>query len=437
MSVRTTKLRRSGGFLVAAELTIAAHLLLLLPPPARAAAARPPVEEAESASGEAALAALKIVRAEPTPQEPVEVNKTTPQVDPPPQYPTFSPIPTDEELTRARVFGEPLIPEAGETNPAENQALAQAIRTYLYGGDSEALEPLEGVVTSFPQSRWRVAVQANVGSWYRRKGYFTRAQRNLTEAWRLGKSSDTEGVRRLAEFAAGELMLIHMQFGQVDPLEALTAEFEGRELSGRITETLYMARATVWGLRNDHEKAIPSGSVALERIRLSKHEKAEKEKKDKDPNYKKRPFARHQELDRFPATHNGASLAEIKDLADLTDLRLRMVRRESPNAEIPIPAVTHLKQGHFASLVEKRGDRYRFDDPLLGGEVWMSTEAFEEEASGYFLLEQSAPTAGFRNATREETETIRGKCVYATIDVRTGGRTCSPPGGGGGPPPGG
>jgi hypothetical protein len=412
---------------------VAAHLLLLLPPPVQAAS--PPPRIAAEAS-EAAWALLQIETSGPASQEPVEVNKTVPNVESPPQYPTFSPIPSDVELTKARVFGEPLFPEAGESNDAENHALAQAITTYLYGGDSEALEPLEGVVTAFPNSRWRVAVQANVGSWYRKKGYFTRAQRNLTEAWQLGKDSDTEGVRRLAEFAAGELMQIHMQFGQVDPLEALVTDFEGRELSGGITETLAAARATVWGLRNDHANAIPSGSVALERIRHDKHEKAESQKQDQDPNYRKKAFERNASLDAFPATHDGASLAEIQDLADLTDLELQMARREDPGAVIPVPSLVHLKQGHFAALVEEREGRFRFDDPLLGGEVWMSREAFEEEISGFFLLEQGRLPDGWRSASRGETEPVRGKCVYATSDGNAT-RPCDGQDGGGGSPPGG
>jgi hypothetical protein len=407
--------------------------LLLLPPKAQAAT---PVPVEARISGEAALAMLEVETSAPAPQEPVEVNKTVPNVESPPQYPTFSPIPTDAELTKARVFGEPLFPEAGESNDAENHALAQAITTYLYGGDSEALEPLEGVVTAFPRSRWRVAVQANVGSWYRKKGYFTRAQRNLTEAWQLGKDSDTEGVRRLAEFAAGELMLIYMQFGQVDPLEALAAQFAGRELSGGITEKLYAANATVWGLRNDHEKAIPSGSVALERIRKDKHDRKEKEEKDRDPDYNKKPFQRHEKLDQFPATHDGASLADIQDLADQTDLELQRARRVDPNAEIPMPSLVHLKAGHFAALVGERNGRFKFDDPLLGGEVWMSREAFEEEISGFFLLEQGRLPEGWRAASRGETEPVRGKCVYATSDGNAT-RPCDGQDGGGGSPPGG
>ena len=410
---KLSKVRGTVWFMLASEVTIAGQLLLFLPPIAQAATPVPAASLKEEESGEAALAKLQLERAQTTPPEPVQVNKTVPRVDPPPQYPTFSPIPTDDELFHARVFGEPLIPEAGETNDAENQALGQAISTYLYGGNSEALEPLEGVVTAYPHSRWRVAVQANVGSWYRKKHYFTRAERNLTEAWSLGKDSKTEGVRKLAEFAAGELMLLHMQFGQVDPLEALVTEFQGRGISGAIAETLHAARATVADLRNDHGSAIPSGSVALERIRFHKHEKAEKTKKDQNPQYKKKPFVRDVALDAFPADHDGASLGEIQDLADLTDLKLQMVKRENPNAEIPLPSVVHFKQGHFAALVEQRGERFHFDDPLLGGEVWFSRAAFEEEISGYFLIEQGKLPQGWRKANRAETEVVRGKCVSA------------------------
>ena len=430
---KLSKVRGTLWFMLASEVTIASQVLLFLPPIAQAATPISAGASEGEESGEAALAKLQIESFVPTPPEPVQVNKTAPKVDPPPQYPTFSPIPTDEELFHARVFGEPLIPEAGEMNASENQALGQAITTYLYGGNSEALEPLEGVVTSFPTSRWRVAVQANVGSWYRRKSYFTRAQRNLTEAWRLGKDSKTEGVRKLAEFAAGELMLLHAQFGQVEPLEALVAEFAGREVSGGTTEKLYVADTTVWGLRNDHEKAIPSGSVALERLRLDQHEKKEKEEKARNPEYKNKAFQRSTVLDRFPATMDGASLADIQDLADQTDLKLQMAKRDGPDAAIPIPSLVHLKQGHFSALVEERGGRLRLDDPLLGGEIWMSREAFEEESSGFFLVPQARLPKGWRAAERNETEIIRGKCLYAVGD--TGGTRppdiCEPCQGGG------
>jgi YD repeat-containing protein len=64
----------------------------------------------------------------------------------------------------------------------------------------------------------------------------------------------------------------------------------------------------------------------------------------------------------------------------------------------------------------------------------MSREAFEEEISGFFLIEQGPIPQGWRAASRAETGPIRGKCVYATADLG-GSRNndvCIPCQGGGG-----
>jgi len=60
-----------------------------------------------------------------TPQN-VTVNRTTPQVDPPPAQPVFSDAPTDQEIFQERVFVEPLVPMEAST-PEENRGLAQAL----------------------------------------------------------------------------------------------------------------------------------------------------------------------------------------------------------------------------------------------------------------------------------------------------------------------
>ena len=64
-----------------------------------------------------------------TPQN-VTVNRTAPQVQPPPAQPVFSDPPTDQEIFRARVFAEPMVP-MGPSTPEENRALAQALLTFL------------------------------------------------------------------------------------------------------------------------------------------------------------------------------------------------------------------------------------------------------------------------------------------------------------------
>ena len=67
-------------------------------------------------------------------EAPVLVNKTVPNVTPPPALPRLPAFPTDAELSRARVFGEPLVPVGGTTTPEQNAALARALEAYLAGG---------------------------------------------------------------------------------------------------------------------------------------------------------------------------------------------------------------------------------------------------------------------------------------------------------------
>ena len=64
-----------------------------------------------------------------TPQN-VTVNRTTPQVSPPPAQPVFSNPPTDLEVFRAQVFADPLVP-TGATTPEENKALALSLLAFL------------------------------------------------------------------------------------------------------------------------------------------------------------------------------------------------------------------------------------------------------------------------------------------------------------------
>ena len=57
----------------------------------------------------------------------VTANRRVLQAEPPNAALAFSASPTPEELFRARVFEEPLVPVGGEPAPAENAALAAAL----------------------------------------------------------------------------------------------------------------------------------------------------------------------------------------------------------------------------------------------------------------------------------------------------------------------
>jgi hypothetical protein len=62
--------------------------------------------------------------------EPVKVNRAVPKVSPPTSGLQFSAQPTPQEIFRALVFEEPLVPIGGEPSADENAALAAALLGY-------------------------------------------------------------------------------------------------------------------------------------------------------------------------------------------------------------------------------------------------------------------------------------------------------------------
>lgn len=110
--------------------------------------------------------------------------------------PVFSPIPSDGEITRARVFGEPLVKmqntrkpndESSITSEIENKALAQAIVAYLAKNEPEEVSQFTAFLDRYKSSSWRVSLLTNLGTVYRHTGYFLKALEAWEEAWKLGK----------------------------------------------------------------------------------------------------------------------------------------------------------------------------------------------------------------------------------------------------------
>ncbi|MGH9392482.1 MAG: cysteine peptidase family C39 domain-containing protein, partial [Vicinamibacteria bacterium] len=349
------------------------------------------------------------------------MNRTPPKVRERSAYPTFSESPTDKEIFRARVFAEALVPAGGTMAAEENQSLAGALTSFLRREDPEDFSSIESFLEEYPGSRWRASLLMNLGIVYRRASYFSRAERVLSEAWESLKNETEPLARATADRALAELLEIHMQFGRLAPLESLLSQIEERGMRGGSAERVSEARSTAWGLKNQHESAIPSGRVALERL-LSIRE----------------PGSSHErELGKLHATVNGASLGEVLGFAGRVGLKMQAAHR-SPGADVPTPAVMHLRAGHFTAVVEKRGEKYRLADPLLGGEVWMSARALEEEASGYFLIRDGALPAGWRKAEPQEVEAVRGKCKWPVPVAEATGQCEDQAGGcsGGGASPG-
>src|SRR5207253_1420098 len=73
----------------------------------------------------------------------IKPNRLVPFAKIAPAFPDFSIQPSDEEISHARVFEEPLIKiGTGNGGAKENQALASALTTYLHSTNSEDVSSL-------------------------------------------------------------------------------------------------------------------------------------------------------------------------------------------------------------------------------------------------------------------------------------------------------
>jgi hypothetical protein len=92
----------------------------------------------------------------------------------------FPPHPTPQDILRARIFEEPLVPIGAEPTAAENAALADALVSYRKDFDPDDFSSLTGFLEAQPKSPWRLSLLTNLGLAYYKAGYYSKA----LEAWR-------------------------------------------------------------------------------------------------------------------------------------------------------------------------------------------------------------------------------------------------------------
>jgi uncharacterized protein HemY len=161
----------------------------------------------------------------------VRVNRTAPKVTPPPDIPSFSAQPTDQEIFRARVFEEPLVPMGRLTSKVENRALAQALLAYLRRGEVEDVSPVLAFLGAHEESPWRASLLMDLGIVYRRTGHYSKALEAWQDAWDLGRSETDPKATAIADRALAELAELNTRLGRVETVETLLQEAEAGTLA--------------------------------------------------------------------------------------------------------------------------------------------------------------------------------------------------------------
>jgi RHS repeat-associated protein len=306
---------------------------------------------------------------------------------------------SDDGLLK-RALPEALIPAGGQPTSAETMALKQALWRYRQGGNREDVSTLTEYLDHYPGSPWRIALLTNLGLIYYDTAQFSKALAAFDRAWQAGKWITAEGpAKAVVDLALGELVRMHARIGHKEELRQLLDEIKDRPLSGPATERIAGAKEGLWMMDHNPGVAYLCGPKALESIidRL-------------------RPKGVNRNLvDTARSGPKGYSLVQVEALAKKARLPYRMAKRQ-PGADWVTPSVVHWKANHYAALIEERDGLLHIKDPTFGGDLWVSRQSLEEEASGYMLVPQGKLPRDYRSVTLAEAGRVYGRGYTGSSD---------------------
>jgi RHS repeat-associated protein len=296
---------------------------------------------------------------------------------------------------RAAPLAEPLVATA-PTSAEEDQALARAVVALERRTRPDDFSALTDFLSRYPRSGWAPAVLTNLGFSYLHDGHFSKALDAWQKAWRLGQSSTALEGKALVDRAVGELALLYASLGKHDELTALFAEIGSRPITGSATERIQVARETLAAADKPDNHLFLCGPLALQALILARGGDIDREQTNR--------------LQWYRADKKGTNLSELSGLGNKIRFAHRLVHRQ-PGQPVPMPAVAHLKVGHFAAILGEQNGRFQVQDAAApGGTMWMTPAALEAEASGYFLIPADLPLQpGWRAVQANEAANIWGK----------------------------
>jgi RHS repeat-associated protein len=304
----------------------------------------------------------------------------------------FSLNPTSQDIFQARIFEEPLVPVGADPTPAENAAFADALVGYSKRSGPDDFSSLTEFLQGHPTSAWSASCLTNLGLEYYNTGHYSKTLDVWIKAWELaGEATDLKG-KAVADRAVGELAYMYARLGRMTELDALLESVKYRVFSGPATERISGARFGLATMKTRPEIAFRCGPLALHRIKLAV-----------DPQNPGTELIHAAE-----STPDGLSLCEVAELSCRLGLHFQMAFRNK-GAAFVVPSVVHLKLDHFTAIVRQKGNHYLLQDPTFRKDVWVTQEALEDEASGYFLIPHGMLATGWQTVGSHEGETVRGK----------------------------
>jgi RHS repeat-associated protein len=313
--------------------------------------------------------------------------------------PTLGPRPSDAEFGTVTVFPEPLRPVPGESSDVETEALGLAFREEP--DDDRGIDALARFAEAYPQSRWTPGIHLNLGAISYSAGYFQDALSHWKAAWQLAKTGEDGTSQQIANQALAEYARMNARLGRMTELEELLKAAEGRTFMGDARVKIEGAAEGLWTMQHRPEVAFLCGPYAVSNVAQALK-----------PDSAKKATAF---VDKIRSPVTGFSVSEVHRMSAKLGLELQIARRE-PGAPVIIPAVVHWKLGHFGALVRESDGRFQLQDPTFRNDTWLSHEALDREASGYFLVPAGSLPVGWTRAKAAEASHVYGKGFTDKMD---------------------
>jgi RHS repeat-associated protein len=334
----------------------------------------------------------------------VTVNRTLPKdilAADQPLVVRFSANPTDDEIYRVHFFEEPLVPikngnDELADNTVENRDLVSALAKFTNRPSADDFIAITDFLNTHPHSRWRGALLTNLGIVYRRTGYFTLARDSWKQAWELMKNENDPKIKVLADRAMSELLLIYCWVGEYEKTEARLKEMDERVMEGPASGRIVGIRSASWTMKNHPEQSFMCGPYALIQL-LSKKDST---------------ISVIEKLRGAQSPRSGFSLDEVQKMAHDAGLDYQMAFRK-PGSAIILNSVVHWKLNHYSALLKNENGYYGCEDATMnayyGQQFWLTSAAFDDEASGYFLVPNGTLPKGWRKVNTGEASRVFGK----------------------------
>jgi len=275
---------------------------------------------------------------------------------------------------------------------SESQWLWQILDGWRASKYQIGLQDLELFLQGNTNSPWAPSLHANLGKFYLDQGRITPALEHWEAALELTANEPVGNGKKVADFTLAHWTRLLASLGRVEILEAILQETEGRVLDyGPLSQKWARTREAFAEMLKYPGLSYKCGTYAVDQV-------AKALQRQFDSRY----------LLSVPSPATGFSMKTLADLSAQLGLGLVAVARGG-DSRLVVPSVIHWEQGHYGAVGSRQGQLYKVVDPTFGRVQFLTDEAINSEASGFFMVAANQVPPGWRLLSSGETSLIYGR----------------------------